>query len=136
MPDTDWQGIATRCGLAAPVVALGSLLLATIVASPETFTWRGHALTEMERYGAETFWLFNGGLIVGGLLGLPFGWRLWRAGRHVVERAGVALVLVAVGGMIVVGVFFLDHAAVYLDTELHVAAALAFFGIAPFAQWV
>ncbi|WP_265111166.1 DUF998 domain-containing protein [Halosolutus halophilus] len=136
MADTDRRRIATRCGIAAPIVALGALLLATIVASPETFTWRGRALSDMGRYGAETFWLFNGGLVVGGVLGLPFGWRLWSASRHVFEHVGVALLVVAVGGMIGVGVFFLDHTTVYLETELHFAAALTFFGVAPFAQWV
>ncbi|MFC4543813.1 DUF998 domain-containing protein [Halosolutus amylolyticus] len=136
MSDRDWNRIATRCGIAAPIVALGAVVLATIVASPETFTWRGRALSDMGRYGAETFALFNGGLIVGGLLGLPFAWRLWQTSRGVVERVGVALLVVAVAGLIGVGVFFLDHTAVYLETERHFLAALTFFGVAPIAQWV
>lgn len=136
MTDRDWDRIATRCGLVAPIVALGSLMLATVVASPESFTWRGRALSDMGRYGAETFWLFNGGLILGGLFGLPFAWSRWSESRHVLERLGVVFLALAVGGMIGVGVFFIEHTAFYLSQDLHFPAALTFFGLAPFAQWL
>ncbi|MFA9415343.1 DUF998 domain-containing protein [Natrinema sp. HArc-T2] len=132
----DRTRIATYCGFAAPTVALGAIALATIVAPPETFTWHDRALSEMGRYGAPTFWLFNGGLIVGGLLGLPFVWRCWLASRNAVERLGIVLLVIAVGGLIGVAVFFLEHTAVYLETSLHGLAALAVFSVAPFASWV
>ena len=82
---------AMSCGLAAPAVALGAIVLATIVVPPETFTWHDRALSELGRYGAPTFFLFNGGLIAGGLLGLPFVWRCWLASRNALERLGVVL---------------------------------------------
>jgi len=125
--------IATYCGFAGPIVSLGAIMLATIVAPPETFTWHGRALSDMGRYGAPTFLLFNGGLIVGGLLGFPFAWRLWLESRNSLERVGVALLAVAVIGMIGVGIFFLEHTTLYLETSLHGLAALTVFGVAPFA---
>lgn len=128
--------IATYCGIAAALVSLGAILLATLVAPPETFTWQGKALSDMGRYGAPTFPIFNGGLILSGLLGFPFIWLTWIMSRNALERLGVALLALAVVGMIGVGVFFLDHTAVYLETSLHGLAALAVFGIAPFASWV
>ncbi|WP_121742386.1 DUF998 domain-containing protein [Natronorubrum halophilum] len=136
MIDRNWRRIATGCGLAAPVVALGVIVLATLIASPETFTWRGRALSDMGRYEARTFLLFNGGLILGGLLGVPFGWRLWLESRNVLERLGVVLLWAATVGLIGIGVFFLGHTEFYLDTYLHGVAAVLYFGAAPFAQWV
>ncbi|MFA9501488.1 DUF998 domain-containing protein [Natrinema sp. H-ect1] len=133
---TETKRIATYCGIAAPVVTLGAILLATFVAPPETFTWRTRALSDMGRYGAPTFPLFNGGLIVGGLIGFPFAWRLWTASRNRLERAGIVLLAVTVLGQIGVGIFFLEHTAVYLDRSFHAVAALSVFGVAPFAGWV
>lgn len=136
METSSRRRVATACGLAAPVVALGAIALATLLAPPETFAWRDRALSDMGRYGARTFPLFNGGLILGGLLGIPFGWRLWAAARNGLERLGVALLWTATAALVGIGVFFLGHDAFYLDTELHVPVALLFFGLAPFAQWI
>lgn len=136
MTDRNWRRIATTCGLAAPIVALGAILLATLLASPETFTWRDRALSDMGRYGTRTFLLFNGGLILGGLLGVPFGWRLWTASRTGLERLGVVLLWGATVGLLGVGVFFIGHTDFYLGTDLHAPAALLYFGLAPFAQWI
>ncbi|WP_049941618.1 DUF998 domain-containing protein [Haloterrigena turkmenica] len=128
--------VATACGLAAPVVALSAIALATLLAAPETFSWRARALSDMGRRGTRTFPLFNGGLILGGLLGVPFGWRLWLAARNGLERLGVGLLWAATTALVGIGVFFLGHDAFYLDTEFHTPVALLFFGLAPFAQWV
>ena len=135
MIDASRRRLATNCGFAAAIVPLGAILLATLVAAPETFTWRGRALSDMGRAGTRTFPLFNGGLILGGLLGIPFGWRLWIATRNRLDRVGVALLWVATVALVGIGVFFLGHDAYYLGTELHSPVALLFFGLAPFAQW-
>lgn len=132
----DFERLAIACGLLAPVVGLGAIVLATLVAPPETFTWRGRALSDLGRLGSTTFWLFNGGLITGGVLGIPFVWHLWEGSETRVERLGVALLAVAILGFAGVGVFFLDHTDVYLETPLHAPAALGFFLAAPLAQWV
>lgn len=132
----DHRRIAATCGAVAPIVSLGAVLLATIVASPETFTWRVRALSDMGRPAARTFWLFNGGLFVGGLIGAPFVWLLWTEARNAVERAGVAAFVGSLAGMFLVGVFFLEHTDYYLSRSLHGPAALAFFGLAPWAHWL
>ncbi|QLG47375.1 DUF998 domain-containing protein [Natrinema halophilum] len=133
---TDIRQLSTYCGIAAPIMSVGAVTLATILAPPETFTWAERSLSSMGRYGAPTFPLFNGGLIASGLLGSPFVWRLWIASRNTVERVGIVLLAITVVGMIGVGVFFLDHNELYLDTSLHGLAALTVFGVAPFASWV
>ncbi|WP_254763642.1 DUF998 domain-containing protein [Natrinema marinum] len=133
---TDRKRIATYCGATGAILSLGAILLATLLAPPETFTWSDRALSDMGRYGAPTFPIFNGGLILGGLVGLPFAWRLWVESRNALERLGIVLLAVAVVGQIGVGIFFLEHTAVYLETSLHGLAALAVFGVAPLASWV
>ncbi|WP_207590337.1 DUF998 domain-containing protein [Halomontanus rarus] len=132
----DTRRIAAGFGIATPVVTLGAILLATLVAPPETFTWSHRALSDMGRPDAGTFWLFNGGLVAGGLLGPPFVWRLWIAARNTLERAGTVCYGLAICGMFSVGIFFLEHTAWYLETELHGPAALLFFGLAPVSNWV
>lgn len=132
----DHTRLATACGFVAPAVALGAILLATFVASPETFAWHDRALSDMGRPGAETFWLFNGALVAGGLLGAPFVRRVWLATRNRLERAGTVALAVAMAGMVGVGVFFLEHTTYYLATNLHAAAALTVFAGAPAANWL
>lgn len=123
--------IATLCGLVSPTVVLGSILLATVLAAPETFTWADRALSDMGRPGAETFPLFNGALIVGGALGFPFVLRLHETARNRLERLGAGLFGLALVALAGVGIFFLEHTRYYLDVELHAPVALSFFGLAP-----
>ncbi|WP_256530385.1 DUF998 domain-containing protein [Natronosalvus amylolyticus] len=134
--DIDPERLAIRAGLVGPSIAVGAMLLATVLAAPETFTWQTRALSDMGRTTATTFWLFNGGLIVGGLCGLPFLWYLWTTARNGLERVGIAIATLAVGGLIGVGLFFLGHTDYYLATDMHGPSALTFFVLAPIAQWV
>ncbi|MFC3956889.1 DUF998 domain-containing protein [Halovivax cerinus] len=129
----DRRRIATNCGLVAPAVAVGAIVLATVVAPPETFTWRGRALSDMGRPGTTTFALFNGGLIAAGALGGPFVWRVWIETRNGLQRAGAVALGASLVGMIGVGVFFLEHTEYYLSTSLHAPAALLTFGAGPIA---
>lgn len=131
----DRRRLAAASGVAAPILTLGALTLATAFAPAETFAWSERALSDMGRPDSGVFWLFNGGLVAGGLVGAPFVWRLWVAARNGVERAGVVAYGLALAGTIGVGVFFLEHTRYYLATELHVPAALSFFGMGPIAHW-
>lgn len=111
---------ARLAGASAVVVALGSVLVATLL-SP-TFVWTGSALSDVGVHPA-TAWLFNGGLIGGALLGVPYAWAL---GTDVTDslsylRAGAFLVaIVAMGG---VGLF-------PSNDPLHFPMAAAFYAFA------
>lgn len=120
---------AVYCGLLAPVVSLGSTGLSTVVAPPAEFTWEAYALSDLGRPGARTFLLFNGGLILGGLLGAAFAWPLWRHSRNLLERVGTVLFAPTVVGLGLVGVFHLPHG-------LHTPVALLFFIGGPVTQWL
>lgn len=129
----DHRRVATGAGVAAPIVAVGAILLATFVATPGTFTWKTRALSDMGRPGTRTFLLFNGGLVLGGVLGVPFVWYLWTEARGYLQEAGTIALAGSVLGMIGVGVFFLEHTTYYLDASLHGLAAVTTFTLAPFA---
>ncbi len=124
--------VAAGCGIAAPVLVLSAIVLSTILADP--FTWSGHALSDLGRPGTATFSLFNGGLLLGGTVGAPFVWLLWAESRTPIERAGVVCYGLAIAGMALVGVFFLEHTDWYLERSLHSPVALAFFAGAPVAN--
>jgi hypothetical membrane protein len=121
--------IAVWCGILAPVVALGCVWLATLVAAPTEFTWAEYALSDLGRREASTFWLFNGGLVAGGLAGIAFAWPLWRRARNRLERLGTGTFLVSVVGLGLVGVF-------YLPRDPHGPVAMLFFVGAPVTHWL
>lgn len=123
--------VGAACGIAVPLLVLSAIVLSTVIA--DWFTWAGHALSDLGRPGATTFVVFNGGLLVGGIVGAPFVGLLWRASRNPLERAGALCYALAIIGMALVGVFFLEHTEWYLDRSLHGPVALAFFVGAPVA---
>lgn len=104
-------------GAAAVVVAIGSILAATVL-SP-SFEWATGALSDMGT-DPTTAWLFNGGLVLGALLGLPFAWALWTGATDLMGRLRAASFLVAILGMGGVGLFPAGR-------TLHVPTAFAFY---------
>lgn len=124
--------VAAGCGIAAPVLVLSAIFLSTVLA--DRFTWSGHALSDLGRPGTATFLLFNGGLLLGGVVGAPFVRRLWTESRNPLERAGTVCYGLTIAGMALVGVFFLEHTDWYLERSLHSPVALAFFLGAPVAN--
>jgi hypothetical membrane protein len=124
--DVRTERIGTAAGVAAPAVAVGSILLATLV-SP-TFTWTGSALSDLGAPGAPTAALFNGGLVLGGALALPFAVRLVGAARNRLEVAGGGLFGLAALALAGVGAF-------PLDTPQHAPVAIAFFLLLSLSLW-
>lgn len=120
---------ATYCGLLAPAIALGAVGLATVVAPSAEFSWKAFALSDLGRPDARTFLLFNGGLVGGGIVGLPFAWPLWRHADNRLERAGAIGFVLTVVGLALIGVF-------HLPRDLHQPVSLAFFLGAPVTGWL
>ncbi|MFC4356702.1 DUF998 domain-containing protein [Halobium salinum] len=108
---------ALLSGFAAPLVTLSAILAATLV-SP-TFAWGSSALSDLG-VAPATALLFNGGLVVGGLLALPYTAVLWDADPEPLSRAAAASLALAAVAMGLVGVFPSDQ-------PLHVPVAVAFF---------
>ncbi|MFC4451652.1 DUF998 domain-containing protein [Halorussus aquaticus] len=105
---TRFDTLSRACGVAAPLVTLGAILVATLV-SP-SFSWASSALSDLGRPGAPTAAIFNGGLVLGALLALPFVARVGLGARRHLTRAGVAAFGLAAVSMGLVGVFPEGHA--------------------------
>jgi len=69
--------VAGLCGVIVPVVAFSCIFIA-ISLSP-WFSWTENALSDLGVGGAA--WVFNSGLMVGGILTMVFAVGLWAAFR-------------------------------------------------------
>jgi hypothetical membrane protein len=112
--------LARLSGPAAVAIALTGIVAATTI-SP-TFAWQTSALSDLG-VAPGTAWLFNGSLIGGGLVGLPYAWALWSAASDRLGHIRAAAYLLALVSMAGVGL-------APADQPLHVPFALAFFGLA------
>jgi len=124
-----FQKIARVSGLAAPVVTFGAILLATFL-SP-TFSWADSALSDLGRAGAGTAPIFNGGLILGGLLALPYVAAVTLAADRLPTRLGTATFGLAAVSMGLVGVFpsgTAYHAPAAISLYLCVTYGLFLYG--------
>ncbi|WP_435062738.1 DUF998 domain-containing protein [Halobaculum sp. EA56] len=119
MTDLPPERVAAVFGVASVVVSLGGIALA--VALAPWFSWTANALSDLgvaaDRVVAAAF---NGGLIVGGALALPYAWALWATARDRVGRAVAALFAVVSALMAGVGAF-------PAETALHAPVAVGFF---------
>lgn len=116
-----WSGV-TGSG-----IGLATTLLATFV-SP-TFTWTGNALSDLGAPVAATPWLFNDGIVIAGVVSLPFAWVLFGTANHNLERAGAVTFAGAVVALALVGVF-------PIGTNLHAPVAIAYFLLLTLAMWL
>ena len=131
-------------GLAAPLVALGAIFAAVLL-SP-SFDWGINALSDLGRADVvvaetpsaladprpagvsaaaateTTRLVFNTGLILGAVLGLGFGFALFRAADHAVELLGIGLLGLTLVLMGLIGVFSWPYA-------LHLPVAAGFFTV-------
>lgn len=122
-----YDRIARACGVAAPAVAFGAILAATLL-SP-SFSWASSALSDLGRPGAPTAPLFNGGLIAGAVLALPFVARVALAGRHRLTRLGTAAFGLAAVSMGLVGAFPAGH-------PYHFPAALSLYALVTYGLFL
>ena len=118
-------GIAS--GLLAPLVTLGAIAIATTL-SP-TFTWTGSALSDLGAPWAPTAWLFNGGLIVGGIIALLFGVLVFLNAHNRIEQAGAVLFGVTAVLLAAIGMF-------PAGTPQHFPAAVSFYLFLSISLWV
>lgn len=110
----EWARLA---GPTAAAVAIGSILVATVLSS--TFSWWAGALSDLGT-ARGTAWLFNGGLVVACIVGLPYGWALWTAAADPLGHLRAATYLAAILSMAGVGLFPAGYA-------VHLPLALSFF---------
>ncbi len=112
------ERIGPLSGIASSIVALGAIGLATILS--HSFSWTHSALSELGVAGGIVATLFNGGLITGGGIAVPFG--LWLLGRaeNRLERLGVYSFWLTAVAMAAIGLF-------PMGSPLHVPVAVSFY---------
>lgn len=125
--DRSYERATALAGVVAPAVALGAMALSTLL-SP-SFGWTESALSDMGRPGEPTYPLFNGGLVLGAVVGLPFTWRLWTTSENRAHRAGTVAFAVAITCMGLVGVLHLPRAG-------HGVVAAGFYLVGTVTTWV
>jgi hypothetical membrane protein len=114
---TDTRRLAATAGVVSAVGTPTLIVLATLLAP--WFSWAGNALSDLG-VAPQTALLFNGALIGGGLVSLPFAWLLWH------QRGGIGgavrATLFALTGLTLAGIGVFPS-----DTELHFPVAVSFF---------
>jgi hypothetical membrane protein len=101
--DPRLQRLATLAGPAGVLLA-GVAILTAIQLAP-WFTWTGNALSHLGRPGRASAPVFNGGLIVAGVLGLAFVLGQWGRRSNRVEALGILTLAGSMGCLSLIGVF-------------------------------
>lgn len=115
--------IAGACGIAAPLVAYGSIALSVAV-SP-WFDWSRGALSDLGARGPSAP-IFNSGLVVAGALAAILALGLWRVSEErALQRACSLLLLAASASLCAIGLF--PETA----GPPHFHASVAFFTLVP-----
>lgn len=113
--------------LLAPAVALAAIVGAVLLA-PE-FSWAGDALSDLGVPGAGAAWLFNGGLVLAGVLGLPFAASLAATARTRLDWLACLVLLATLPSLAGVGLFPSGH-------PYHLPAAVGFYLGAALTLWI
>lgn len=112
------ESIGHVAGIVGVIVGLAGVALA--IALADGFSLREQALSELGASGADTALLFNGSLVVSGLLAAVFCASLVARLGNPFQRAGVALLAVSAVSLAGIGVF-------PMGDPLHLPFAVGFF---------
>lgn len=110
--------VAPWTAVLAAVVAFGAILTATTIAP--WFSWTENALSDLGHHERATTNLFNGGLILAGLIGAVFPLWLVFDTDSVLRRLGAVIVAVTLVDLALIGVFPTPH-------DLHGTVSVVFF---------
>ena len=102
----------------ATVIAFGAILITTTVAP--WFSWTGNALSDLGHHDRATARLFNGGLILAGLIGAAFPLWLVFDTDGFLRRLGAVVVAVTLVDLALIGVFPTPN-------DLHGTVSVVFF---------
>lgn len=117
---TDPRRLWTHAGVAGAAVAFGAIAVAAALAP--WFSLTGDALSDLGRRSARSAPVFNGGLVVAGVLGAAFVGRLATVERGRVRRLGQVVLLVAMVALAGIGLVPLGH-----PSGLHTPVSVTFF---------
>ncbi|MFH1820914.1 MAG: DUF998 domain-containing protein [Methanobacteriota archaeon] len=121
IPEEKRLKLAGLCGVAAPIVALSCIFIA-ISLSP-WFNWSANALSDLGI--GEAAWVFNLGLMAGGILSMVFVVGMFSPFNDSVRRLGTLVFFL--GALSLVGIGAFSEAA----GRIHFYFSVAFFVLVP-----
>lgn len=127
---SEWYRIGAAFGVLSVVVSLSAIAAAILIA--DQFSWTSNALSDLGRASWNSTAVFNAGLIVTGLLALPFGAVLLSGAETMVHALGAAVFLVAAICLSLIGVFALPaprHGTVAVGFFVGFTVALFVYGV-------
>lgn len=124
----DWLKISGFSGVIAPIVAFTSILLA--IASSPDFNWTENALSDLGVQEGVTSFLFNAGLIVGGIFAILFAVGLFTFAReNLLGRIGALVFVLDAAALAAIGVCPENV------EPLHLYASVIFFTLFPISMF-
>lgn len=121
---------AAAFGVLSILVSLGAIGVAILLSA--RFSLATSALSDLGRAGWNATAVFNGGLLVAGLLALPFGIVLARDARTLLHAAGSVAFSLSAVSLALIGVFALpapEHGLVAIGFFLAFTVAFILYGI-------
>ena len=129
MDEKKWLKAAGICGVISPIIALSCIFLA--IASYPTFSWTGHALSDLGTVSGITRLLFNDGLILGGAFAVIFAsgfFPFLKQGK--LGAAAAALFMLDAASLCAIGIFPGDA------RPMHYYASVAGFVLLPLSGFL
>ncbi len=124
-----WIKLSGITGIIAPIVAFTCILFS--IASYQPFSWANNALSDLGVKEGITAPLFNGGLMISGILALFFAVGLLKLlDKNISGKIGVLVFALAALALITIGVFPENM------KPMHYYASVAFFVLFPIAMLV
>ncbi len=103
-----YDRFARYAGILAPPITF--LFIAVAILTHPWFSFTENALSDLGALHTENNWIFNTGLILGGILATVFSVYLQGKGKNMAENTGYAIFLASSVFMILIGVFPEDTA--------------------------
>ena len=120
--------ISGFCGILAPIIAFGCILLS--IGYAPNFSWTDNALSDLGVMPNPTSTLFNLGLIFGGILATVFAFGLFISfKRRLAGRVGTFLFLLDTLALTAIGIFPES------SKPMHLYASVTFFALFPLAMF-
>jgi hypothetical membrane protein len=124
-----WIRLSGITGIIAPIIAFTCILFS--IASYPPFSWTNNALSDLGVQEGITASLFNGGLMISGILGLFFAVGLFKLlDKNISGKIGVLVFALAALALITIAVFPENM------KPMHYHASVAFFVFFPIAMLV
>ncbi|MDY6778628.1 MAG: DUF998 domain-containing protein [Candidatus Nanohaloarchaea archaeon] len=103
------------CGALAPLAGFATLIAASRLITG--FSWQQNNLAALGNSIHTYFWVFRAGMLVTGVVGIPFAAALWRESEQPLKRSATLIYIASTTSLAALGYLPIDHEW-YLSVEL------------------